>query len=167
MHPTAQRSTEIRQNLKKLYGITSRQVSVKAHTYSLGSSIRITINDPAVDIREVRNVANKHERVDYDTQTGEILCGGNRHLFIDYGDDAAEKFAISKAIHIATLMLNIDDASEEGPQVEIDGRKMQIVREARGYCLATEGVARTAWLPDRANLTPVTVARSILATREA
>lgn len=165
MHPTAQASQTIRQKLKKLHGITSRQVSVRIKTYTLGSSIYITINDPAVDIREVQNVANKHERVDYDQFTGEILCGGNTHLFVGYSDAAAEIYAKQNAMALATLMLNIHDR-EDGPQVELEGRTFYIENDGRDLTLRTTGMSKSGWIPDASRLTPALLARSILAMRE-
>lgn len=165
MHPTAERSATIRQQLKKLHGITSRQVSVKSDVYSLGSSIRITINDPAVDIREVQNVANRHERVDRDAYTGEILCGGNRHLFIEYSDEAAAKFQQANPMGIATLMLNIDEMGS-GPVVLFGGVAHHIENEGDRLTLRSNATRRTSWLPDRRDITPVGVARCILGLRE-
>jgi hypothetical protein len=53
----AEDAATIRAALKKIYKITSRQVSVKTHTYSMGSSLYININDHKIDIKEVKNIS--------------------------------------------------------------------------------------------------------------
>lgn len=80
----------IRTNLKKLYGITSRQVSVRSDSFSGGSSIDIAINDPAVDAKEVKNLANGHESISRCEASGEILSGCNRYVSVGYSSKAAD-----------------------------------------------------------------------------
>lgn len=80
----------IRTNLKKLYGITSRQVSVRSESFSGGSSISISINDPSVDAKEVKNLAEGHESISRCEMTGEILSGCNRYVNVGYSEKAVE-----------------------------------------------------------------------------
>lgn len=120
----AEAAAEIRGKLKALYGITSRQVSVRAKSFSMGSSLDVTINDPAVDIREVRNVADSKEKIDRDMY-GEILSGGNHYLDVRYGDKAAEAFAAANADAIAKLVEVLPErgsTSSVAPPVEIAGK---------------------------------------------
>lgn len=90
-HSTVEAAADIRKLLKKAYGITSKQVSVRCHLYSMGSSIYIQIHDPAVDLKEVENVANGKEEVRYD-ESGDILSGGNRFVDAKYSSKATAIF---------------------------------------------------------------------------
>lgn len=89
---TTERAAEIRKALKAQYGWTSRQVSVVADLYSMGSSIRIRIKDPSVHLATVKAVATPHESVRYCEVSGEILSGGNRFVDVSYSHEACEAF---------------------------------------------------------------------------
>lgn len=78
---TAKRSAMIRVALKAK-GISTRDVSVHTHNYAGGSSIRIRIKNPAVDVAVVKAAAITHESVRWDDFSGEILSGGNRFVVI-------------------------------------------------------------------------------------
>jgi len=73
----AQDAARIRSTLKKM-GVGQKKVSVR----SSSGSISIEIHDPTVDIKEVKNVSASSESIRYCEATGEILCGGNRFVFI-------------------------------------------------------------------------------------
>lgn len=87
----------IRRELKTRYGWTSRDVSVKSDVYSMGSSLRVLIKNPAVSVSKVREVANEYERVRYDEASGEILSGGNRFLDVDYARDVVNAISVPMA----------------------------------------------------------------------
>lgn len=72
----------IRAELKTRYGWTSRQVSVKSDSFSLGSSIDITIKAPGIPVKVVEEVANGQERIHRCKHTGEILGGANRYVSV-------------------------------------------------------------------------------------
>lgn len=72
----------IRTELKSRHGWTSRQVSVKSDSYSMGSSIDITIKAPGISIAAVEEIANGQERIHRCEMTGEILGGGNRFVSV-------------------------------------------------------------------------------------
>ena len=86
--PVAVAAKRIRDALKAK-GWGRRHVSVRAKSYSMGSSISVTILDVSVPRAEVETVANGEEHVDRDEQ-GEILSGGNRFVFVDYDRAALE-----------------------------------------------------------------------------
>ena len=175
----AEAAAEIRGKLKKLYGITSRQVSVRAKSFSMGSSLDVTINDPAVDIREVRNVADSKEKIDRCQYTGEILSGGNRYLDVRYGDKAAAAFAAANADAIAKLVAVLPESgstSSAAPEVEIDGKRLVVMRGYNGCDLQVCDVSgpesyrvMPAWIPQEDYLAKpegkVAVAASILGMR--
>lgn len=73
----------------KAKGLGRKHVSVRSDQYSMGSSLRIRVLDPAVRIADVRAIAETKERIDRD-QFGEILSGGNRFVFVEY-DYTVEK----------------------------------------------------------------------------
>lgn len=87
----AESAAEIRAALKSR-GISSRQVSVRADSYSMGSAVRIEIKDASVPLARVKAAAMKHERIDRD-QWGEILNGGNRYVDIHYTSEARKALA--------------------------------------------------------------------------
>ncbi len=89
MH-TTEKTKEIRQRLKKEFGYTSRQVSVKTRHYS---SIDITIKDAGVNYKAVKEIAESHEKIDRCEQTYEILSGGNTFVFVDYDYDLVKQEA--------------------------------------------------------------------------
>lgn len=83
----AEDAAEIRQTLKRQHGWTSRQVSVRAETYSMGSSIHVEIKDVAIPLPVVTEIAELAESIRRDGW-GEILSGGNRFVHVRYSRDA-------------------------------------------------------------------------------
>lgn len=86
------RAAAIRSELK-LHGWTSRDVSVRVDSYSLGCTIHVTIRSASVRISAVQETIAHFERVDRCSTTGEILCGGNAHLDIEYADSVRDAVA--------------------------------------------------------------------------
>ena len=160
----AQDAARIRKTLKAAKIGNSRQISVRAKSYSLGSSLNIEINDPAVDIREVMTIAASSERVQYDSATGEVLCGGNRHLFVRYSDAAAEAFAASNADALAKMMNGNNE-----DWTEVDGKRFRLCRsEVYSGDMELERVdecGKRHWLPRREYLNAVTLSAAILYQR--
>jgi hypothetical protein len=90
---TTERAAIIRAELKAKHKWSSRDVSVKADHFSMGSAIRISIKNPAVSLAAVKEIAEAHESISRDPATGEILSGGNRYLDIGYSSEAREALA--------------------------------------------------------------------------
>ncbi len=107
---TTARAAIIRQELKAKHKLSSRDVSVKARHYSMGSSIDITIKNPAVALQLVKEVAAPHESIDRDA-SGEILSGGNRFLHVGYSSEAREAMAAAQlpAVSEAAALLSTAD----------------------------------------------------------
>lgn len=84
---TTEHAAEIRADLKRA-GMTSRDVSVRKESYSMGSSIYVTAKNPRVRLDEVRAIAEPHERIRYCQATGEILGGGNMYMHVEYDREA-------------------------------------------------------------------------------
>jgi len=89
----AEAAKEIRTALKKAKGITSRQVSVRSESYSMGSSIRLTIKDPSISKEWVEEIAKEQQSISRCEYSGDILSGGNRFVFVDYSREAEEALA--------------------------------------------------------------------------
>lgn len=112
-HPgsTTDRAATIRRTLKAR-GWTSRDVSVRAEYYSIGSSIHVVIKNADVPLTTVERIANEHERVDRD-QWGEILSGGNRFVHVSYSHDANDVLTARYAPVILAAARDLDaDASD-------------------------------------------------------
>lgn len=77
----AERAKVIRDRLKAM-GIKTRDVSVRARTYSMGSSIDVRIKNADVSYKAVCEVAHEHEKIDRD------------HVSVDL-DDAAFRAVVA------------------------------------------------------------------------
>lgn len=166
----AQDAARIRKTLKAAKIANTRQVSIRARSYSLGSSIDVVIHDHTVDIKEVRTIAQSAEHVRRCEYSGEILSGGNRYLSVSYSDAAAEAFAAVNADAIAKLMIFPSGESHGGDVVEIEGRRLCVFKSVQyggDLELATmdDLSFRRHWLPRREHLNPVTMAKAILSMR--
>lgn len=95
----AQAAATVRAALKAK-GWTSKDVSVRADNYSMGSALRIRIRNPRVPLSVVKAAAAPQERIRYDEYSGEILSGGNRYVDVSYDSDALKALA---APHIAAV----------------------------------------------------------------
>ena len=84
---TTESAAQLRGALKRR-GWSSRQVSVRAKYFALGSSIDVEIKDPGVRLKTVEAIASEHEHIDRCEITGEILGGGNTYLHVRYSSDA-------------------------------------------------------------------------------
>lgn len=85
---TTEHAAEIRHTLKRQHRWTSRQVSVRAQHFSMGSSIDVEIKDPAIPLPVVKAIAQHAEDIARDERTGEILSGGNRYVSVRYSSEA-------------------------------------------------------------------------------
>ena len=113
MTTTTDAAKAIREELKAA-GIKARSVSVRSDLYSMGSTIRILVKDAGVSLAVVKAIAAKHERIDRDSATGEILSGGNRFIDVEY---AREVTAALAAPFLPTLLAMPAD----GTAVELTG----------------------------------------------
>ena len=86
---TTERARAIRKELKKAHGWTSRQVSVRKDSYSMGASIYVVIRDASVSKSDVEAIANKQQSVRCCEASGEILNGGNIYVSVKYSAEAS------------------------------------------------------------------------------
>ncbi len=71
----------------KAKGWSSRDISVKADYYSMGSAIRVQIKNPAVRAETARLIAEGYESIRRDAY-GDIMGGGNRYVTMSYSREA-------------------------------------------------------------------------------
>ena len=109
---TTDYAAEIRATLKARHGWNARQVSVRASYYSMGSSIDVTIKDPAISLPTVKAIAEGAEHIRRCEATGEILGGGNRYVSVRYSHEAQEILgrryadAVQRAVNTLTVGSN-------------------------------------------------------------
>jgi len=84
----------------KAKGWTSRDISVRAESFSMGSAIRVLIKNPAVPFETAKAIAEGHERIDRCAYSGDILSGCNRYISVNFSGAAAEAI---KALHAPAL----------------------------------------------------------------
>ena len=87
--PVKEKAKDIRIALKKKFGITSKQVSVKSRGCGYSDSIDVTVKDLSIPVmlEDIESIARKHESIDRDQYTGEILSGANTYVHVNYDWD--------------------------------------------------------------------------------
>ena len=70
---------QIRKELKD-NGYTNKQISVRTN----GGHVNVTIKDFSIQKSEIQEMTRKYEYYTRDEMTGEILCGGNTFVFVEY-----------------------------------------------------------------------------------
>lgn len=116
----------IRDLIKKEFGYTSRQVSVKSRS----STLDITIKDPMIKIKPIEEIAKRFQKIDRCEASGEILSGGNRYVFVDYSDEAraARAQPYLKAVEAA-----LETIADESTLARVDGTTFLVGKPNRGY----------------------------------
>ena len=66
----------------KQAGFNARKVSVRQHH----STLCVTLRDASASLSRVTEIAGQFEQVRRDHATGEILCGGNTFVRVEYAD---------------------------------------------------------------------------------
>lgn len=60
------------------------------------TAIKITINDPTINRKEIERIVNKYEKIERDERTGEILSGCNYYVLVEYNygifDEVAREY---------------------------------------------------------------------------
>jgi len=79
----AEDAATIRAELKRR-GWSSRQVSVRSDSFSMGSSITVTIKAAGIPLATVREIAERAEHIHRCEVTGDILGGGNRYVSVHF-----------------------------------------------------------------------------------
>lgn len=128
---TTERAAIIRKALKETHKWSSKDVSVRANHYSMGSSIEISIKNPDVKIDAVKAIASEHERIDRDEMTGEILSGGNRFVNVGYSQEARQALTarMLPAVEAAAVKLT----NEPKYLIPIDGTTLLLGAGRHGF----------------------------------
>jgi hypothetical protein len=77
----AEDAAQIRAAYKR-HGWSSKDISVRARSYSMGSSIDVVVKRPGIPLAVVKGIAETCEKIDRCEITGEILSGGNRFVSV-------------------------------------------------------------------------------------
>jgi hypothetical protein len=134
MTNTAQHAKTIRETLKRDHGWGSKQVSVRIHNYSMGSSIYVRINDPSVPFSVVEEIARREESVSRCEITGDILSGGNRYVSIDHSSECLDAKA-------APVLPALERAMKAASELEKGSSRLIPVEGYPGAYVSRE----TAW----------------------
>jgi hypothetical protein len=108
MKTTTDRAKELRAAYKAR-GWNSRQISVRTHNYSMGSSINVTIKAGCIPKCVAEEIASEYESIRRCEYSGEILSGGNRFVFVNLNNIAE----LEKA---APYMTAVRDAISKLPE---------------------------------------------------
>jgi hypothetical protein len=106
----------------KSAGFNARQVSVRYPH----STLHVTIRDASVSLTKVSAIAGAFESVSRDYKSGEILCGGNTFVRVEYADALVDPVK-------ATILAVLDPAPND-EYVALPGgfRAMKCTREHGG-----------------------------------
>lgn len=91
----------------KAKGWTSRDISVRSDSYSMGSSIDIKVKRRGIDLATVKAIAETFERVRRCELTGETLSGGNRFVSVGYDYDLVSGIAAAIRPEVETLLSSL------------------------------------------------------------
>lgn len=128
---TTDRAAVIRAALKTK-GWTSRDVSVKSHYYSMGSSIYVVIKNHTVPLSVVEEIANQHERIDRCQISGEILSGCNRYVSVNYSHEATELIGAPWTGAVEAALATLSTASENS-LIDIAGTPYSVGNSSNGW----------------------------------
>ena len=148
---TTEHAASIRGQLKKM-GWSSRDVSIRANYYSMGSSIDVNIKNPRVSLEKVKKIAEQAEVIRRDDYSGEILGGGNRFVHVSYTSEAMQELCSKylPAINIAVARLAREN---ENALIDVEGTPYLIGKNQHGRlslwsdshlaeCWDVQGIAR-------------------------
>lgn len=114
----------IRAELKKELGYNARMVSVK------GSYSRITFTIRLAEIKksEVEAFAVRYESYQRDYATGEILCGGNTFVTVEYSEEIKKELVSSVIDNVEKAISEIEDNC----LIPVEGTKFMVGKDYRG-----------------------------------
>lgn len=102
---TAEHAKQIRTQLKTKLGLTQKDVSVRAHSYSMGASIYVKVKSARAKMADVRKIAMAHEQVRRCDRTGETLSGGNTYIHVDFDHAFIEAEAAKYVAMMADMVV--------------------------------------------------------------
>lgn len=87
----AKEAQEVREALKAL-GYGRKEVSVRSRRVTYSSAIEVTVKALGVNIKKVREVAERAQSVRRCEVSGEVLMGGNIYVSVSYAYDLGPAF---------------------------------------------------------------------------
>lgn len=117
---TVDASTRIRADLKAAgYGV--REVSVRNDSYSMGSSVNVTVKRAEVPLCIVTEIAERQQDIRRD-ESGEILGGGNMFVHVDYAHGVLDAYAalVTKQIEAGRVTFGTLHLSENADSMWLD-----------------------------------------------
>ena len=124
----------------KAQGIKRGQVSVRCDH----SAIRVSIIDPTVSKKTVEEIAEKFESIDRCNYSGEILCGGNTFVFVEYSSESGEAVLAQQPARIEAIC-NAANALEDLYSVDVEG--VVVRRDCNQYTVQKEiNDGRACWI---------------------
>lgn len=127
----AEDAKQIRETLKREHGWNRNHVSVRASSFSMGSSISVEIKRADVDENVVREIALRAQRIDRCELTGDILAGCNRYVHVDYSTDARAELAGEYVPAVEKALAELETL-DQNTHANIDGTELTISR-AHGH----------------------------------
>ena len=130
-----EKAANIRKELKKQLGVTSRQVSVRSRNSGYDEAIDIKIRDLKVNKAEVEAIANRYEYIRRCEYSGEILAGGNTYVFVRLDYDAL-RTAKEELLETAKKIINDNKdllGTNEGKTIAENGELEVIYSPLNGH----------------------------------
>lgn len=157
---SAETARQIRAALKQK-GWTSRDISVRSDTYSMGSSVDVVIKNPGIPQEAVEKIARGGERIRRDEATGEILGGGNTYIHVSYSHEALTALAEPWTPLVQAALDELNAATEPDLVVRVGTSDVRVAfafaanRATGGYQLWHEGMGKMNFLEASAGATYV------------
>jgi len=135
---SAQAAKTIRTALKTELGLNSRRVSVRADSYSMGSSVYVKIKDHTVSFAAVEEIAKRSEHVRRCETTGEILSGGNTYVTVEWSREARVELAAKYVDQAVDAILELEEIKANDDHttnvlITIKGTDVMIGQASNGY----------------------------------
>lgn len=149
----------VREDLKNELGLNRTKVSVRSPHYG---SIIVSIHDPSLDFDAIEKIAKRQESIDRCHASGEILCGGNTFVSVDWSKRATEVILATRADDIEAIQKAVAQITEIKSYEVLAVAGFDVSQRGLGWVLTkeNESLGQVAWInPER----PSTIAAAILA----
>ena len=98
----------VKDDLKKA-GYNTREVSVREQDCGYSRALTITVRDASVSLKNIQEIASRHESIDRCERTGEILSGGNRYIDVELKEEIKEQYYNMFKEEVSEAMDNIEE----------------------------------------------------------
>lgn len=122
--------------IRKSYKAAGIKASVRCSACSI--NVRVISGDFA----EAERIAVQHKEVSYDDATGEILCGGNTFVFVDWHEKAVDAKLAEIGDRVAEAANNVG----VGRARVLEGLGLMVLKFGEhDYCVRTKDDERRCW----------------------